>query len=125
MTSDLRQRLGLTERNVMHTPTPWHLEGRFAAVYVTDEDGCLVADCDHPARLPHLDTENQLANAHFIVTAANSHQALVDALEAFLGAMDTFPAGCITTEAGIQPLKNIAAAERQARAALRLARSAE
>lgn len=61
---------------VKHTPTPWATNGK--RVENRDEhgivnDGWIICDCDGP------DAE---ANAALIVRALNSHEALIEALEA-------------------------------------------
>ena len=60
---------------IKHTPTPWRLgrNGTDYCVFFGDEK--FVADCEAS------DTDEDRANAAFIVRAVNSHQALVDALK--------------------------------------------
>lgn len=63
-----------------HTPTPWRTYAGRAIVF--DADGNYVAYC---GQSHFIETEEQKANAEFIVRACNSHDELVAALEDLSG----------------------------------------
>lgn len=76
-----------------HTPTPWRVgyTGRCIIKEVPglsdSDDGYTVAVLTAHSLLPNSEAK---ANAAFIVRACNSHDALVKALDTFLGGDDRF-----------------------------------
>ena len=71
-----------TERNTMHTPTPWCTEPGTGTLEIWRVDSSdLIATLDIPSAVEGPTVQ---ANAHFIVTAANTHAALVEALQTLL-----------------------------------------
>jgi hypothetical protein len=66
-----------------HTPTPWVIDPSGSSINAGDALG-RIADMKGDYIWPSEDK----ANAAFIVQACNSHQALVDALEATEGTLD-------------------------------------
>ena len=77
--TDLRTQLGLREEEIMHIPTSWRVVDNHVYDIVPAAGSESLSEIARVWR----STEGK-ANAHFIVTACNSHQALVDALEAVL-----------------------------------------
>lgn len=73
-----------------HTPAPWHAEnGTIYSQYAT------IGSAHGKTR---NDAEND-ANAAFIVRAVNAHDALVEALEEFIGSHATFSVPSIAAKA--------------------------
>ena len=73
----------------MHTPTPWCTEPGTGTLEIWRVDSSdLIATLDIPSAAEGPTVQ---ANAHFIVTAANSHQALVDALTDALECLSRLP----------------------------------
>lgn len=78
----LKVRAGIIQE---HTKTPWQVNYDTAGNtwdIISDLDGEHVAECGH------VDWPPAKANAAFIVTAVNAHDALVEALEALMGPED-------------------------------------
>lgn len=81
--------------NITHSPLPWYsIPGKPWLVESQTETGYnfTVVNCSDSYV---LDTETQKANAQFIVTACNSHAALLEALEELIAAYSwTLRNGC-------------------------------
>ena len=73
-----------------HTPTPWAVDGRFGivATEILNDGKPHVRDVA-TAGAPWRTTEDNVANAAFIVKAANSHDALVAAAKWAIRALET------------------------------------
>jgi hypothetical protein len=92
-----------------HTPTPWHI-GSKVPNFIYARDGLdIIAQCDSANESTRAE-EN--ANAAHIVRCVNAHDALVAALDNLLNVDRSDPDFCETVERY----------ERQARAALKLAK---
>ena len=74
-----------------HTPTPWAIkrteDWATLSVSIVDSDGQEVATITPRGSTP----DEMEANAAFIVTACNSHDALVEALEMLLADLNSMP----------------------------------
>ena len=74
---------------MLHTPTPWFVHD-FTGLGINATPRDVTISCDHPATITVAYMGNALtstivearANARFIVTAVNAHEALVAALRA-------------------------------------------
>lgn len=75
-----------TKHTAGHTPIPWRIFGDCQI----EASGVILAEAVHCTHYPRSRDED-LANARFIVTAVNSHQALLDACKAAMGALQGQP----------------------------------
>lgn len=66
-----------------HTPLPWEYRAASRGITTTMQQGAYSVIC-RMAESAGINAEERAANAAFIVKAVNSHQALVDALEALM-----------------------------------------
>jgi hypothetical protein len=102
------------ETRAAHTPTPWEVRPHSRHVYVGGEDGANVCSCGEPRASKYVgytDTEigspglhEAVANAAFIVRAANAHDKMLAALKRILAhpKFDACPCGkpgCATFDA--------------------------
>lgn len=73
-----------TKTEAQHTPTPWNIEGKLnkhqEGLLITSRDGLSIV-AEMSGGLPFYEVED---NAAFIVRAVNCHEALLEALDAYV-----------------------------------------
>ena len=88
--------------NNRHTPIPWYIEGESgnpheAYIIVGDKQGSTIAwtsnSFDDSSNEEYI-SEEDTANAQFIIRACNSHDELLEALEELLGMAEDDHHGC-------------------------------
>lgn len=89
-----------------HTPTPWEVNG---ALIVKDCYGKVIADTDvamdHPPKR-YVPTEEQKANAAFIVRAVNAHDELLELVKQYYEILQAWAAN---DEEGAAKLREVKA----------------